>query len=84
MTAAKVFRSKNCHGVRLPRQIRACGGEPNRFRRGDEIILRDKKGTTRRAFQPLASLPNDLTIADRQIGRPQRRNATRPKKRGRG
>jgi hypothetical protein len=36
------------------------------FRRGDEIILRGQKDATRRAFQLLASLPSDLTIADRQ------------------
>jgi antitoxin VapB len=74
MTTAKVFRSKNCHAVRLPRQIRVYGSELDSFRHGDEIILRDQKGTTRHAFQLLASLPNDLTIADRQIDR---KSATR-------
>jgi virulence-associated protein VagC len=83
VTRAKVFRSKNCRGIRLPRQMQVYGGELDSFRRGDEIISRDKQGTTRHAFQLLASPPNDLTIADRQIDRPQKRNARR-KKRGRG
>jgi hypothetical protein len=34
MTTAKIFRSKNCHGVPLPKQIRVYGGELDSFRRG--------------------------------------------------
>jgi virulence-associated protein VagC len=64
MTTAKVCRSGDCHGVRLPQQIRLHGGELGAFRRGGEIILRDQKGPMLRAFQSLASLRNDLTIAD--------------------
>jgi|BogFormECP04_OM1_1039644.scaffolds.fasta_scaffold106935_1 antitoxin VapB len=84
MTTAKVFRSKNSQAIRLPKQIRVHGSELDIFRRGDEIILREKKGTMLRAFELLASLSNDLTIADRQNDRPQKRSGTKPKKRGRG
>ena len=83
MATAKVLRSKNCDAVRLPRQIRVYGSRLGSFGHGDEIILRDTKGTTRSAFQLLASLRHDLAIADRQIDRPEKRNATRRKKRGR-
>jgi antitoxin VapB len=46
------------------------------FRRGDEIILREKDGTTVRAFDLLADLPDDfdLTAAEREKDRPQKRN----------
>jgi antitoxin VapB len=84
MTIAKVFRSKNRQSVRLPKQFRAKGKELEVFRRGDDIVLREKKGSMLRAFELLASLPNDLTIADRQNDRPQKRNGTRLKKRGKG
>jgi hypothetical protein len=53
----------------------ACG-ELGSFQRGDEIILRDKKGTALRAFQLLARLPNDLTIADRRIDHKAQRDQT--------
>jgi antitoxin VapB len=84
MTTAKVFRSGNCQAVRLPKQIRVVGKERTIFRRRDEVILREKKGMMLRAFELLASLPNDLTIAERRNDPPQKRNRTKLKKRGRG
>jgi antitoxin VapB len=46
------------------------------FQRGDEIILREKDGTTVRAFDLLADLPDDfdLTAAEREEVRPEKRN----------
>jgi len=41
--------------------IRVNGSELLIFRRRDEIILREKKGTMLRAFELLASLPNEPT-----------------------
>jgi antitoxin VapB len=82
MTIAEVFRSKNSQAIRLPKQIRMKGKELASFRRGDEISLREKQGTMLRAFESLPSLPNDPKIADRQNDRPQKRNGTRLKKRG--
>jgi antitoxin VapB len=43
------------------------------FRRGDEIVLREKNGTMVRAFDLLASLPGDLVIAGREKDHPQKR-----------
>jgi antitoxin VapB len=40
------------------------------FRRGDEIVLREKNGTMVRAFDLLASLP--LVIAGREKDHPQK------------
>ncbi len=42
------------------------------FRRGDEIVLREKDGTMERAFDLLAGLPEDLAVA-RAKDRPQKR-----------
>jgi antitoxin VapB len=84
MTIARVFESKHGQAVRLPKQIRVRGKELEIFRRGDEIILREKTGAMLRAFELLASLPIDLTIAGRRNDRPQKRNGTRLKKRRRG
>ncbi len=73
MSTAKVFRSGNSQAVRLPKQFRLKSKEVEIFRRGDEIVLREKKGTMVRAFELLASLPDDLTIAGRENDRPQKR-----------
>ena len=43
------------------------------FRRGDEIVLREKNGTMVRAFDLLASLPEELVIAGREKDHPQKR-----------
>jgi len=43
------------------------------FRRGDEIVLREKDGTMVRAFDPLAGLPDDLVVIARDKDQPQKR-----------
>jgi antitoxin VapB len=73
MSTAKVFRSGNSQAVRLPKQFRLKSKEVEIFRRGDEIVLREKKGTMLRAFELLAGLPDDLTIAGREKDTPQKR-----------
>jgi antitoxin VapB len=83
MPTAKIFRSRNCQAVQLPKDFRVRGQELEIFRRGDEIILRETKGSMVRAFELLASLPNDLTIARRKDDRPQKRNGMQLKKPGR-
>jgi len=84
MAIAKIFRSRNSQAVRLPKQFRRKSKEAEIFRRGDEIVLREKKGAMLRAFELLACLPNDLTVLGRRNDRPQKRNGTRLKKRGKG
>jgi antitoxin VapB len=82
MATAKMFRSRNSQAVQLRKEFEVKSQELEVFRRGDEIILRQKKGAMLRAFELLASLPNDLTIADRKNDPPQKRNgATRKKRR---
>jgi antitoxin VapB len=74
MSTARVFRSGNSQAVRLPKQFRLKSKEVEIFRRGDEIVLREKNGTMVRAFDLLASLPDDVLIVDREKDQPQKRN----------
>jgi antitoxin VapB len=73
MSTARVFRSGNSQAVRLPKQFRLKNKEVEIFRRGDEIVLREKDGTMVRAFDLLASLPDDLELVGRENDRPQKR-----------
>jgi antitoxin VapB len=72
MGTARVFRSGNSQAVRLPKQFRLKTKEVEIFRRGDEIVLREKAGTMERAFDLLADLPDDLVVARRK-DQPQKR-----------
>src|SRR5882672_6954906 len=65
MATAKVFKSGNSQAVRLPKEFRVNSKEVEISRRGDEIVLRERKGTMARAFDLLAALPADLTLAGR-------------------
>ncbi len=63
MSVAKVFRSGNSQAVRLPKAFRVESSELEIFRRGDEIVLRERAANLERAFRALASLPEDV-VAD--------------------
>jgi antitoxin VapB len=73
MPTAKVFRSGNSQAVRLPKQFRLKSKEVEIFRRGNDIVLREKDADLTRAFDLLASLPHDLTLAERKDDLPQSR-----------
>ena len=73
MSTARVFRSGNSQAVRLPKQFRLKSKEVEIFRRGDEIVLREKDGNMVRAFDLLAGLPDDLVIVAREKDQPQKR-----------
>jgi len=73
MGTARVFRSGNSQAVRLPKQFRLKSKEVEIFRRGDEIVLREKKGTMARAFELLAGLPDDVEVPRRRKDLPQKR-----------
>jgi virulence-associated protein VagC len=83
VTFAMVFRSKDGQAARALKQFRLQGKELQIFGRGDESVLREKQGTMRRAFELLAGLPGDPTIAGRKNDRPQKRDGVRHTKRGR-
>src|ERR1700691_2423601 len=73
MGTARVCRSGNSQAVRLPKQFRLRSKEVEIFRRGDEIVLREKDGNMVRAFDLLASLPDDVVILGREKEQPQKR-----------
>jgi antitoxin VapB len=73
MATARVFRSGNSQALRLPKQFRFKSKEVEIFRRGDEIVLREKAGTMTRAFELLTALPDDVEIPGRSKDYPQKR-----------
>lgn len=73
MGTARVFRSGNSQAVRLPKEFRFKGKEVEIFRRGNEVVLREKEKTLARAFELIVSLPGDLVLPDRKKDLPQER-----------
>ena len=73
MATAKVFRSGNSQAVRLPKQFRLKSKEVEIFKRGDEIVLREKAGLMSHAFDLLAGLPDDFDLGHREKDAPQKR-----------
>lgn len=60
MTTARIFKSGNSQAVRLPKQFRFSNDEVEIFRRGDEVVLREKSPGMARAFELLANLDLDV------------------------
>jgi len=73
MSTARVFRSGNSQAVRLPKQFRFKSKEVEIFRRGNEVVLREKEDNIARAFELLTGLPDDFDIPDRHKDFPQQR-----------
>jgi antitoxin VapB len=73
MRVAKVFRSDNSQAVRLPKEFRFKGKEVEIFRRGNEVVLRQKEISLARAFELLASLPDDFELTGREKELPEKR-----------
>lgn len=66
MTITRVFKSGNSQAVRLPKEFAVRGKELEIFRRGDEIVLRKPAKGLGRAFELLASLPDDFLAEGRR------------------
>jgi antitoxin VapB len=73
MTTAKVFRSGNGQAVRLPKRYRFKGKEVEIFRRGNEVVLRERSDNLAHAFDLIIGLPDDLELPDRKTDLPQER-----------
>ena len=56
MPTTKVFRSGNSQAVRIPKEFRIDAEEVEIFRRGDEIVLRERPADLSEAFELLAGL----------------------------
>jgi antitoxin VapB len=60
----RVFKSGNSQAVRLPKQFQFRGKEVEIFRRGDEVVLREKSRGMVRAFELLANMPIDVDAVE--------------------
>jgi len=75
MSTARIFKSGNSQAVRLPKQFRFHVSEVEIFRRGDEVVLREPRRNLGRAFDILATMPEDFMSEGRQDQAPQKRDS---------
>ena len=75
MSYARVFKSGNSQAVRLPKEFRFDAEQVEIFRRGDEVVLRDKPANAATIFDALASLPQEMFAEIRNDTTPQQREA---------
>jgi antitoxin VapB len=73
MKTARVFKSGNSQAIRLPKDYRFNGSEVEIYRRGDEVVLREKRRGLGRALELLASFPDDFMAGGRTDPPPQKR-----------
>ena len=73
MTYARIFKSGNSQAVRLPKEFRFDIEQVEIFRRGDEIVLRERPASATAIFDALASLPDDFMSDGREDAPPQQR-----------
>ncbi len=64
MPTARLFKSGNSQAVRLPREFRMQGPDVEIFRRGDEIVLREKCAGLEHLLDLFAQLPEEIERRD--------------------
>lgn len=64
MPIAKVFQSGNSQAVRLPKAFRFDTREVEIFRRGDEVVLREKRTSLDELLGSLPPWPDDIGPED--------------------
>ena len=74
MATARVFKFGTSQAVRLPKEFRFQGQGVEIFRRGDEVVLREKRRDMTRAFEILTELPDDFMADGRNDAPPQSRS----------
>jgi antitoxin VapB len=75
MSTAKLFMTGRSQAIRLPKAFRFDGTEVEIFRRGDEVILREKPITAEYLLNVLAQMPDDFYAEERVDEPPQEREA---------
>lgn len=75
MKFAKVFKSGNSQALRLPKEFQFRSKEVEIFKRGNDIILREKPKNLKHAFELLSSMPNDFFANEREDSLPQERES---------
>jgi len=73
MATARVIKSGSSQIVRLPKSIRIRTDEVEIFRRGDELVLREKFRGLERAFYLIADLDFADGLKHRNKDKPQKR-----------
>jgi antitoxin VapB len=73
MATTRIFKSGNSQAVRLPKRFQFRGKEVEIFRRGNEVVLREKARGMEHAFWLLASLPDDFFSSGRNDPPPESR-----------
>lgn len=73
MKFAKIFKSGNSQALRLPKEFQFHTKEVEIFRRGNDVILREKPKNLMHAFELLSSMPKDFFLDDRDDTLPQER-----------
>lgn len=66
-STAKIFQSGNSQAVCLSNEFRFESSEAEIFRRGDEIVLREKRRDLAEVFDRLTALPDDMIEAIEQV-----------------
>jgi len=74
MRLTKVFKSGNSQAVRLPKDFQFHTDEVEIFRRGNDVILREKPTSLKKAFELLTSFSDDFMEEDREDDKPQERD----------
>lgn len=72
MATARVFKSGNSQAVRLPKDFRFRSKEVEIYRRGDEVVLREKSKGMAHAFELIASLPIEDLADEPDLPPPER------------
>lgn len=73
MATARVFKSGNSQAIRLPKEFRVNASEVEIFRRGDEIVLREKKRSAADIIKIFESFSDDFMADGRDDQPPQER-----------
>lgn len=71
MATARIVTSGDAQAVELPKTIRFASEEVEIFRRGDEVVIRERPATLAHVFDLIAELPEEL--AERRDPPPQGR-----------
>jgi antitoxin VapB len=72
MATLRLFQSEGRQAVRLPEEFEFHGEEIEIFRRGDEVVLREKQSDAARVFELITSLSDDF-LDERNDTPPQER-----------
>ncbi len=60
MDTARIFQNGRSQAVRLPKAFRVSSRELEIFRRGDEIVLRERRASFAERLAQLPPLPDDF------------------------